>query len=58
MTYRELLAELRTLAEHQLDKEVTVELSVDGEIYPTELRIAGEDHPKVWEDMPIIYAKQ
>lgn len=55
MTYRELLEELSSLSDEQLDCTVTVEVELADECYPAEWRISGDEHPSLDPDHPIIY---
>lgn len=61
MTYRELLAELQGLDDDQLDSDVTVELGLEDECYPAELRICDTDHfahnGSLDEFHPVIYVE-
>jgi len=57
MTYRELQAEMANWTDEQLDSDVTIEMLCDhgdNECFAAELRIAGEDHPSLDEDHPVL----
>lgn len=58
MTYKELLKRLSTLTPEQLNCDVTVELEVQDECYPAELRICGPDHELLDEDHPVIFVNE
>lgn len=55
MTYKELLEKLNKLTEEQLNCDVTVEIMIENECYPAELRICGKTHDSLDEDHPVIY---
>ena len=44
MTYRELVEKLSTMTIEQLGQTVTVEMALEEECHPAELRVTGEDH--------------
>lgn len=54
MTYRELREKLSSLTEEQLDQSVTVQDDAENECYPAIFDIAGEEHPSLDEDHPLL----
>lgn len=57
MTYRDLLAELSRMTDEQLSCDLTVELAIEDECIPAELRICGPNHDVLDEDHPVIYVE-
>ena len=53
--YRQLLGELLTFTDEQLNCDVTVEDSAESECYAAELRICGSEHDSLDENHPVIY---
>lgn len=57
MTYRTLIIHLKNLTEEQLDMNITVEISIEEEFFPAELRICGKEHSTLDENHPVIFVE-
>ena len=56
-TYRRLLKVLASMSDEQLDADITIEVGIDDECYPAELRFAGETHSSLEENHPVIFVR-
>jgi len=57
MTYRQLIEELKKLDDYQLGCDLTVELNIEDECLPAELRICGPNHDVLDKNHPVIFVK-
>ena len=54
ITYRDLLEQLKTLTEDQLDCDVTVEDDCENECYPATFDICGPNHGSLEDGHPVL----
>ncbi|MFO7904291.1 MAG: hypothetical protein ACQESR_07650 [Planctomycetota bacterium] len=54
-TFRQLRDAIKDFDDYQLDCNLTVEIAIEDECYPAELRFAGEEHGVLDENHPVFY---